>query len=223
MGRHRASAAETVERTPSAPGVREPELNRAGLLTAAALEFAAHGLKGANLETIARTAGITRAMVYYYFGGREGLYVATLEEAYRWLHQREMELALDDLPPLEAMRRLVAFRIDFYAENPSFVALVAIENQHEGVFLRQSSIVADHGTTNIARTRVVLERGQREGVFRADVDALDLHQVMVSLGIFNVSNRHTWGLIFGRDLGSKAQLARTRRLATDVVLRYLAA
>jgi hypothetical protein len=44
----------------------------------------------------------------------------------------------------------------------------------------------------------------------------------VSLGIFNVSNRHTFGLIFGRDLGCTAQLARTRRFAAEVVLRYLA-
>lgn len=206
--------------TPQDPR-HDQKIHREGLLASATLEFASHGFKGASLERIAQSVGITRAMIYYYFGGREGLYIATLEAAYGHIHQCEMELALDDLTPLEAMERLVEFRIDFYAQHPGFVALVAIENQHEGAFLRQSSVGCDRGLTNTARTRSVLERGQRAGIFRADVDPLDLHQVMVSLGIFNVSNRHTFSLIFGRDLGSEQQLAHTRKLATDVVLRYL--
>jgi len=202
---------------------RELELNRSALLEAARGEFASHGLKGASLENVARAVGITRAMIYYYFGGREGLYLATLEEAYRGINRAEMALDVDRLDPERAMRKLIGFRIDFYAQNPSFVALVAVENQLEGAFLSQSDIVHDRGVHNLARTRTVLERGQREGVFRKDVDPLDLHQVMVSLGIFNVSNRHTFGLIFGRDLSSPAQLARTRKLAEEVVIRYLAA
>jgi AcrR family transcriptional regulator len=217
MPRARASSDATQ---PAVPGPQE--LNRSALLAAATVEFASHGLKGASLEDIAQAAGITRAMIYYYFGGREGLYVATLEEAYRGINEAEMALDVERLQPEQAMRRLIEFRIDFYAHNPSFVALVSVENQLEGAFLRQSEVVRDRGTTNLARTRSVLERGQREGVFRTDVDPLDLHQLMVSLGIFNVSNRHTFGLIFGRDLGSKAQLARTRKLAAEVVLRYLA-
>jgi AcrR family transcriptional regulator len=199
----------------------EQELNRGALLAAATAEFASHGLKGASLEAIARAAGITRAMIYYYFGGREGLYVATLEDAYRTINQAEMALDVERIAPAAAMRKLIEFRIDFYAQNPSFVALVSVENQLEGAFLRQADVVRDRGVHNLARTRSVLERGQREGVFRKDIDPLDLHQIMVSLGIFNVSNRHTFGLIFGRDLGSKAQLDRTRKLASEVVLRYL--
>jgi TetR/AcrR family transcriptional regulator len=218
-----------MPRTRAAPAALKPvqaegeqELNRSALLAAATAEFASHGLKGASLENIARAAGITRAMIYYYFGGREGLYVAALEEAYRGINEAEMALDVDRLAPHDAMRRLIGFRIDFYAQNPTFVTLVAVENQLEGAYLRESEVVRDRGTHNLARTRSVLERGQREGVFRSDVDPLDLHQLMVSLGIFNVSNRHTFGLIFGRDLGSRAQLARTRQLAAEVVLRYLA-
>jgi len=217
------SAAAPERAHEASAGQREPELNRAGLLAAAALEFASHGFKGARMEHIARSAGITRAMIYYYFGGREGLYVATLEEVYRWIRECEMAVQVDGLSATEAMRRLVEFRIDFYAQNPTFVALVSIENQHEGAFLRESEVVRGRGSANLARTRAVLEQGQREGVFRKDVDPLNLHQLMVSLGVFNVSNRHTFGLIFGRDMESEGELKRTRRLATDAVLRYLAA
>jgi TetR/AcrR family transcriptional regulator len=222
MSRHASSTVSTDVVHDVVSRRREPEFNRVALLSAAAMEFASHGLKGARMERIAQTVGITRAMIYYYFGGREGLYVAALEEAYRLIREQEMAVDLDGLPPADAMRRLVEFRIDFYAENPTFVALVAVENQHEGAFLRDSAVVRGRGAANLARTREVLEQGQREGVFRHDVDPLDLHQIMVSLGIFNVSNRHTFGLIFGRDPASRAQLARTRKVAAEVVLRYLA-
>lgn len=53
-------------------------------------------------------------------------------------------------------------------------------------------------------------------MFLKVVDPFERHQVMVSLGIFNVSNRRTFGLIFGRDLSSPT-FARTRRLAAEVV------
>ena len=55
------------------------------------------------------------------------------------------------------------------------------------------------------------------------IDVVELHQIMVSLGMFNVSNQYTFGAIFERDPSSPAQLARTRELACEVVLRFLAA
>lgn len=205
----------------AAATLEEPDLQHAALLAAAAPEFVAHGLRGAKLETIARQAGVTRAMIYYYFGSREGLYVATLEAAYRHIRRAELALDLAGLDPVAALARLVAFRIDYYAENPAMVGLVGIENQHGAVFLQRSAPVRESGTAALSRTSAVLAAGQAAGLFRPEVDALDLHRLMVSLGFFNVSNRHTFGRIFGQDLAAPEQLARTRALAVDVVLRFV--
>lgn len=215
--RHKARTAAAPER----PEPQAPDINRAGLLQAAAAEFALHGLRGARMEVIAQQAAITRAMIYYYFGGREGLYLAVLEEAYRAIREAEQALQLDGLEPCAALRRLIAFRIDYYVEHPTLVALVAIENQHEAAFLKQSRLGRDRGSATLACTAAVLQQGQAAGVFRPEVQVLDLHQLMVSLGVFNVANRHTFGLVFGKDLGSPAQVAHTRRLAEAVVLRYV--
>ncbi len=193
------------------------------LLAAAAAEFSERGLRGARLEVIAGQAGVTRAMIYYYFGGREGLYVATLEAAYREIREAEAALALDGLAPVAALCRLCEFRIDYYVEHPTLVALVSIENQHGAAFLRSSQTLSRGGSAVLARTAQVLAEGQAQGLFRPEVQAVDLHQLMVSLGFFNVSNRHTFGHIFGRDLAEPAQVARTRALAIDIVLRYVAA
>lgn len=52
---------------------------RARILDAATLEFSANGLAGARTERIAETAGVNKALLYYYFQGKEALYTATLE------------------------------------------------------------------------------------------------------------------------------------------------
>ena len=68
----------------------------------------------------------------------------------------------------------------------------------------------------------VLERGEQEGVFRAGVDPLDLHMLISGFCFYRVSNRHTLGAIFGRDLRGAEVAAAHRRMAVEMVLRYLA-
>lgn len=197
-----------------------PEMVQPALLKLAAKEFATRGFAGARLEAVAAQAGTTRAMIYYYFGGREGLYTAVLEAAYRAIWLAEQSLDIDGLPPEEALRKLVEFRVDYYIEHPDFVSLVAIENQHEACYLKQLKSETHSATPALAHTARILAQGQASGVFRSDVDAMDLYQLIVSLGFFNVANRHTFGAIFKRDW---ADAARVRRFAADAVLRFVVA
>lgn len=194
------------------------EQARALLLEIAAKEFSSRGFAGARLEQIAAEAGITRAMIYYYFGGREGLYVAVLEEAYNAIWKAEHAIKTDGLEPSEALRRLVEFRVNYYIDNPSFVSLVSIENQLEANHLKRAKTVTVTATPSLEHTAAVLAQGQSQGAFRRDVDVVDLYQVIVSMGFFNVANRHTFGAIFGRDFANRAHV---RQLVADVVLRYV--
>ncbi|WP_162277344.1 TetR family transcriptional regulator [Rhodoferax koreense] len=204
---------------PGSPAGTDAERIRAALLAIAAAEFASHGYAGARLESIAAEAGITRAMIYYYFGGREGLYVAVLEDAYNAIWQAEQCLIVDSLSPEEALRRLVEFRVNYYIQNPVFVALVSIENQQQAQHLKRSETVTSSAAPSLAHTASVLKKGQASGVFREDINVVDLYQVIVSLGFFNVANRHTFGAIFRRDASDASHVC---EFVTDVVLRYVA-
>jgi TetR/AcrR family transcriptional regulator len=190
---------------------------RQTLLRIATREFAAHGFTGVHLETLAAQAGITRAMIYYYFEGREGLYAAVLKEAYRAIWQAEQAINTDDLPPDEALRKLVRFRVDYYIDHPDFVALLAIENQHEARYFKALRAAMTTSTESLARTAAVLAKGQASGLFRADLDVLDLYQLIVSLCFFNVSNRHTFGTIFKRKWSDAAKVY---AFVADAVLRF---
>ncbi|WP_029002044.1 TetR family transcriptional regulator [Azohydromonas australica] len=207
----------STKRTPATVPGRDTEVVRASLLRAAASEFASRGFAGARLEAIAAEAGATRAMIYYYFGGREGLYIAVLENAYREIWLAEQAIDTDGLAPDQALRKLVEFRVDYYVNHPVFVSLVAIENQHEARYLKQLHSMPSWSGPSLARTSEILIQGQASGVFRKDIDVLDLYQLIVSLGFFNASNRYTFGAIFGRNW---SDVEHVRQFISDAVLRY---
>jgi hypothetical protein len=69
----------------------------------------------------------------------------------------------------------------------------------------------------------LLARGAKKGVFKPDVDPVQLYISIASLGFFYMSNRHTLSTIFGRDLGAPAALATRGDHIVDVVLGYLRA
>src|SRR5271165_1637141 len=133
-------AATSKARRPAVPAktkaklepVRDAERTKRALLDAAEVEFAAKGLAGARVDVIAEEASANKRMLYYYFGSKDDLYVAVLERAYGAMRKRERELNLTHLGPREAVRRLVEFKFDYYAENPRIIPLLAAENMNEG-------------------------------------------------------------------------------------------
>ena len=95
---------------------KAPEANRARILDAAIEEFAARGFKGASMDAIAARTHTTRALINYYFGGKEKVYLAVLEHVYGEIRQAEDRLDLDHLSPVDAIRRIVEFTYNYYLE-----------------------------------------------------------------------------------------------------------
>src|SRR3989442_1297469 len=68
---------------------KAPEENRARMVAAAIDEFAARGFKGASMDAIAARTHTTRALINYYFGSKEKLYIAVLEQVYAEIREAE--------------------------------------------------------------------------------------------------------------------------------------
>ena len=200
---------------------RDPAQTRASIISSATEEFSTRGVKGARLDAIASRTRTTRAMIYYYFGSKEGLYLAVLETAYRGVREAETGLDLAHLAPIEAMRRLVEFTFDYYYEHPSFVALIVAENQSGGKFIRKLDHIDRMNVSIIDTIAAILQVGALDGVFRAGIDPVEVHMMIAALGLFQIANRHTFGYLFDRDMSSKQYIERTKALVSDVVLRYL--
>jgi len=200
---------------------REPAATRTGILAAAIAEFSAKGLAGGRIDEIARRAGVSKRMLYHYFGNKDALWLATLEDAYEKIRSEERRLDIGRLPPREGMRRLVEFSIGYCEAHPEFVALLIGENLNRARYLRRSRKIRKLHSSLVQVIADLLERGRRAGVFRAGVDPTELYISMAALGFFYFSNAHTLSVIFKRDLHAPAARRRHSRHAVDVVLGFL--
>jgi len=160
------------------PKKRDATLTRQAILAAAREEFAAHGLSGARVDAIAARTNAVKRMIYYYFGSKEGLYLAVLEAAYAEIRRVEQDLALDALAPQDAIRRLIEFTFDYDEANPDFIRLITIENIHRGQHVAGSDAIRAINRSALTTLEGILDRGRASGVFRRGVDALDVHMMI---------------------------------------------
>lgn len=199
----------------------DPERTRQEILAAAREEFAERGLDGARVDAIAARTNTVKRMIYYYFGSKEGLYLATLEAAYAEIRQAENALELDRLSPVEAIRRLIAFTFDYDEAHPDFIRLVSTENMHHARHMARSEVIRQVNSGVISLLAGVLDRGKLDGSFRADVDPVDVHLLISALCFFRVSNRATFGMLFDRDLSEPHVRARHKAMLMEAVLRVI--
>jgi AcrR family transcriptional regulator len=205
----------------SATRTQDPDGTRQNIIEIASQEFALNGLAGARIDEIAARTRSSKRMIYYYFGDKDGLYLSALENAYRRVREGEAKLDVKDLSPLKALARLVEFTFDHHHEHEDFIRMVMIENIHKGRYLDRSKAIRKLNASAIDHIAEIYARGVKGGVFRKNLDPVELHWQISALCFFNVSNRATFSRIFGRDFGSRESLTALRRNVVDMVLRFV--
>ena len=205
------------------PVERDAGRTRAEILAVATREFADKGYDGARVDEIAAKMSATKRMLYYYFGGKEQLYVAVLERAYAVIRAIEQELDVEHLDPVDAIRQLAELTFDHHESHPDFIRLVSIENIHRAEHIARSPALSGLATPVLDVLTRILDRGRAAGVFRDDVDPLDVHMMISAFCVFRTANRHTFNAIFQRDMLDPARREHYRRMLGELVLGYLAA
>ena len=201
----------------------DPERTMAEILSVATKEFADKGLAGARIDEIAAATRTSKRMIYYYFGNKDGLYVAVLEAAYGRMRQIEAALHLKDLTPEMALQNLVEFTYDHHQSNEDFIRLVMSENVNRGEYLGQSKAIQKLNGSALETIDDLYTRGVKQGVFKKGLTPLEIHSAISALTFFNVSNRHTFGLIFkGQSVPGKAQTLKKSQVV-DLITRYVKA
>jgi TetR/AcrR family transcriptional regulator, upper aerobic nicotinate degradation pathway regulator len=206
-------------------GIREQNAQntRDGILRAAIKVFAKYGYDGGSVEKISRLAKSYDRMIYYYFGSKEGLFIAALEEIYGRMNKAEEALAIDLARPVEALTALVHFVMDYYRRNPEFVTLLNAENLHKGRHIAKSLRAREYSSPLITQLGQILEGGTSSGVFRAGLSGRDLYLLIAATGYFYMSNRHTLSAFLGEDLETPEAVAHWKHFVTETVLRTVAA
>jgi AcrR family transcriptional regulator len=202
-------------------GSRDADRTRASILEAATREFARHGLGGARVDRIAERAGANKRMLYYYFGDKDGVFLAALERSYAQIRNAEQALDLEHRDPREAVRRLVQFTWRYYLEHPEFMTLLNSENLHKGRHVGRSVRVHEMHVPLVKLLGRVLRRGARAGLFRKGVDPVQLYISIAGEGYFYLSNRYTLSRIFDRDLMAPRALRSRAKHVTEMILNAL--
>ena len=208
--------------TASLPKIsRNPEASRAKILDAARIEFVSYGLSGGRVDRIAEQSGVNKNLIYHYFGSKDALYLAVLERIYADLRATQQDQDLRNLPPVEGMKRLVSSTFDHFVRTPDLIRLMSIENIHYGEHLKRSGSTKPLYAGLLDTVRILLKRGQDAGVFRANVDAVDLYLSISGLAYFFLSNQHTLSWLLDRDLAARRRVLKRRQHVVEMVLSYL--
>ena len=214
------STSERVARRPRAK--RDPEATKADLIAVATIEFARLGFFGARVDEIAAQSSTTKRMIYYYFGDKEGLFTAVLEQAYVDIRAVEREIDVAHLAPRDALAALIRVTFEHHDRNPHLARLVQAENALGGVHLRGSAQVAGLSQPVLPLIEEILERGRESGDVRRDVRPIDLHLMMSGLALFRITNRASIDANFGHDMADPAELEHQIETFTSMVLAWLA-
>jgi len=183
-------------------------------------EFAAKGYDGARVDSIAHRCRLSKNLLYHYFKSKEGLFIAVLENAYETFRSRQSDFAIRDSNPIDAMRQLIAYTFDALLENQDFIALLNTANLHKGRHLRRSPIIRSLYDPLVDTVREILRRGAAVGVFRPNIDPVNLYLSLSSLSYNYISNQYTLKVAFGIDLMAKKRRAIWLAHVTDLISPY---
>lgn len=193
------------------------------ILAAAQTEFARRGYDGARVDAIIARAKISKNLLYHHFRSKEELYVKVLERTYEAMRRRQEEIPLAGLAPVEAIRRLCEATFQTFVEDPEVIVMMNSENIHRGRHVAKSPIIRQLYSRLAGTVDSILREGEKQGVFRPGVDAIDLYISISALGYFYISNRFTLSMIFDRDLMQADHLEHHRATIVDMTLAYLKA
>jgi AcrR family transcriptional regulator len=205
------------------PDLRQHDADetRNNILEVAFREFADKGLAGARIDEIAEKTASSKRMIYYYFGGKDELYRAVLERSYSQIRAREDEARFEALPADAALRAQVEHTFDYHVKNPEFVRLVMSENIQHGAHIGHVPGLKERNKSVIASLKAIIDKGVSAGLFRTDIDPVELHMSISALCFYNVANRYTFASNFGVDMASPKFLKRRRAQVAEIVLAWV--
>ncbi len=156
--------------------------SRRRLLLAAGHEFAEHGFAGASVDRIARRARLNKAMIYYHFRSKAGLYREVLREMYRAVGTKVRALSDSAENPHDALAAFVATVVHEASQRAYFPRVMMRELADRARHLDRETL-----TLAIAIPEVlagVIARGVKDGTFRPVHPALAYFTIIGSILAF---------------------------------------
>jgi TetR/AcrR family transcriptional regulator len=176
-----------MERTNGQAAMRRPLRrgdSRAAILGAAEQIFAKSGLAGARTDAIAAAAGVNKALLYYYFKSKGGLYEAVVEDHFREFNRQALDVLAAPTSARAVVLRYVSLYFDFISARHRYAALYQQLMTARGKPLER--LVRKYMVPRSNAFNALLRRGIRDGEFRR-VDPRHTAISLVGLIVFYFS------------------------------------
>jgi len=180
---------------------------RQAILHAAERIFADEGLEGARTDAIAAAAGVNKALLYYYFRSKHGLYREVLEGYLADFNRQAMELLSSEGSARAVLERYINLHFDFIAAH-----------RHHGPLFQRMLMTDEKSWVRLARELglprmkailKVIERGKRDGELR-QMDSFHIAISLVALVVFYFSSAPVLRAVGGIDPYTRANVERRR-------------
>jgi TetR/AcrR family transcriptional regulator len=195
----------------------KPAESRAAILQAAVQEFAREGVAGARTDAIARFAGVNKALLYYYFKDKEGLYEAVLDEVFSGVRTVIHNALSRDLAPRERLQTYVRAHFNYIASNPLYPRIVLAEFLRVG---REPSrirrVAKKYFQPTFSELAALLQEGAASGDFRR-VNPIHFLPSMISVIVFYFTTAPVTKMMMGIDPMSPEFLAERRETVVDFI------
>jgi TetR/AcrR family transcriptional regulator len=191
------------------------------IINAAIAEFAAKGFDGARVDEIAQRSGVNKMLLYQYIGSKDELFTAALEAAYLRIRERQRAFVAKKMDPEVGIRTLVHMLMSIWVEHQEYGRLLASENFHGGKHVKRSRLIGEMYQQLVDVLTDLLNRGVAQGVFRKNIDVIDLYISISSLSAYYVAHQHTLNAIFHVDVLHAKRLRQREDHITDMVLRFV--
>lgn len=221
MAGNRTKVATKRKSAASPRPARNAEQTRMRILEVARLEFAEKGYNGARVDEIVERCSVSKNLIYHYFTSKEALFIAVMELTYRLMRERQSEWSFIDLPPQEAIEKLILLTFDHFLDDPTVISLLNTENLHQAKHIKQSNSIQPLYNPLVDAITRITDKGRAQGVFRKNIDPIDLYITISGLSYFYISNNYTLSYLFKQDLMEPKRILQRKKHVVEVVLSYL--
>jgi len=189
------------------------EDKRRQLLDAAVRVFARRGYHGSRVGDIAEEAGVAHGLLYHYFSSKEEVLGTVFSENWGELLARFRSVEEADEPAAEKLAALAKILLRTWRNDPDLVTVMVREVARSAHLQAQVLEVREA----FAILQRVIEQGQREGSFRADVDPR-----FASWIVYGGLEEVLTGWVLGGLPDGEDDVSTAERTAIEIALRGLA-